>query len=88
MTIDLSALLEQADQLDAQINFCEVMAAKTASHDRDISQMYQSIAGTLRKLNAPATLTTITHDRSGSHTKEENDMDPAPRQNPQSGTRA
>lgn len=62
MVLDLSAILEQADELSAQIQFCEVMAQKTAKHDRDISQMYQSIAGTLRKLEAPGTLTTSHHD--------------------------
>lgn len=62
MIIDISQLLEQADQLSAQIHFCEVMATKTLSHDRDISQMYQSIAETLRKLESPSPLTTSQHD--------------------------
>ncbi len=62
MIIDISQLLEQADQLTAQIRFCEIMAVNTASHDRDISQMYQSIAETLRKLESPSPLTDRQHD--------------------------
>lgn len=62
MGIDLSQILNQSDELDAQIKFCEVMAQKTARHDRDISQMYQSITETLKKLEAPEPLTTSQHD--------------------------
>ncbi len=53
MVIDLFSLLEQSEQLNAQIQFCEMMAQKFAPHDRDVSKMYQSIVETLRTLEAP-----------------------------------
>jgi hypothetical protein len=53
MVIDIFSLLEQSEQLSAQIQFCDMMAQKFAVHDRDVSKMYQSIAETLRKLESP-----------------------------------
>jgi hypothetical protein len=58
MVIDIFSLLEQSEQLSAQIQFCEVMAQKFAQHDRDVSKMYQSIAETLRKLESPVSQNT------------------------------
>lgn len=62
MILDLSQLLDDSKELDSQIKFCDLMAKKTAPHDRDISQMYQSITETLKKLEAPEPLTTRQHD--------------------------
>ena len=63
MVLDLSSLLKQSQELQSQIDFCDLMAQKFAGHDRDVSTMYQSIATTLRNLETPSSQTTSTDDR-------------------------
>lgn len=75
MVLDLSSLLKQSQELQSQIDFCDLMAQKFASHDRDVSTMYQSIATTLRNLETPSSQTTTTDDRADYNQQEESQLD-------------
>lgn len=81
MILDLKSLLDQSESLRAQIDFCELMAGRFASHDRDVSLMYQSIATTLRNLETPSSPTTTHDDRASYNSKKESQLDPRTNQN-------
>ena len=60
---NILVLLDQSDQLSAQIQFCDEMALNFAIHDRDISKMYQSISQSLRSLDRSTLFTTDPDER-------------------------
>lgn len=46
----LEKILEKPGSIDSQIDFCELMAFKTLTHDHDLSRMYLEIKETLKRV--------------------------------------